>query len=174
MPATRRFRDMAQIAVPGAVIGAVAGGFAGPLASLAQQPPWWTAVTTLALVLPLALFGGGHGVLLASGLLRPGMFAPAAVYWLAAFPLARLLHETITWWVLRGTPGLREPPVGFLAYQALIGTGFAIGFVWLHERLAPHWFLRIAAHNVLADSLAAHYLRQAGRPRAPARRTGGR
>ncbi|GAB2672461.1 hypothetical protein GCM10027271_36510 [Saccharopolyspora gloriosae] len=168
------FRESAPIAVPGAVIGAVAGAFAGPLASLAQQPPWWTAVTTLALVLPLALSGGGHGLLLAAGLLRPGMFAPAAAYWLVAFPLARLLHETITWWVLSGSPGLREPLAGFLAYQALIGTGFAIGFVWLHERLAPHWFLRLAARNALADALAAHYVRQAGRPRAHTRRADGR
>ncbi|MBQ6643210.1 MAG: hypothetical protein IJH84_19545 [Saccharopolyspora sp.] len=155
----------AEIAVPGALIGVLAGGFAGPLAAMAQQPPMWTVVTTLALMLPLGVLGGGHGVLLVTGLARPGMFAPVALYWLAGFPLARLVHEVATRWVLGGSPGLPEAPLGFLLYQALLGTGFAIGFLWLHERLAPHWFLRIAARNELARSLLQQYVQQVERVR---------
>lgn len=165
MSRAARIGRTTEVAVPGALIGILAGGFAGPLAAMAQQPPMWTVVTTLALMLPLGILGGGHGVLLVTGLARPGMFAPVALYWLAGFPLARLVHEVVTRWVLGGSPGLPEAPLGFLLYQALLGTGFAIGFLWLHERLAPHWFLRIATHNEFARLLLRQYFRQAERMR---------
>jgi hypothetical protein len=59
-----------------------------------------------------------------------------ALYWLIAFPIARLVQDVGTRLVLNDRLGLPPQPLHFLAYQALISVGFAIGFVWVHERLS--------------------------------------
>ncbi|HUQ61302.1 hypothetical protein [Lentzea sp.] len=121
---------------PGAFVGLAAGLVAGGLAALVGQPLGWALVTTVALGLPLGAFGGGFGLLVAAGRLPAGRFAPVALYWLVAFPLARLVHEITVGLVLTGQ--LRLPPdlAGFLAYQGIVSLGWAIGFLWLHERIA--------------------------------------
>ncbi|MFD9698788.1 hypothetical protein [Lentzea sp. NPDC059081] len=123
-------------AVPGAFVGLAAGLVAGGLAALVGQPLGWALVTTVALGLPLGAFGGGFGLLVAAGVLPAGRFAPVALYWLVAFPLARLVHEITVGLVLTGQ--FRTPPdlAGFLAYQGIVSLGWAIGFLWLHERVA--------------------------------------
>ncbi len=123
-------------AVPGAAVGLAAGVIAGGLAALVGQPLSWAAVTVVALGVPLALLGGGLGVLLASGRLPRGRFAPVALFWLAGFPLARLVHEIAVGLVLTGRFRLPPDLAGFLAYQGLVSLGWAIGFLWLHERIA--------------------------------------
>jgi hypothetical protein len=100
-------------------------------------------------------------VLLATGVFRPGVFAPAALYWLVAFPVARLVHETTTHLVVTGRIGLTDDLLSFLAFQGLVSVGFAIGFVWLHERLAPHWLLKIRHHNPEARRLFNVYVSHA-------------
>ncbi len=132
-------------AIPGAAVGLAAGVVAGGLAAVVGQPLSWAAVTTLALGVPLAVLGGGLGVLLASGRLPRGRFAPVALFWLAGFPLARLVHEISVSVVLTGQ--VRFPPdlAGFLAYQGIVSLGWAIGFLWLHERIALRLRMRAAA-----------------------------
>ncbi|SER15849.1 hypothetical protein SAMN05216188_108138 [Lentzea xinjiangensis] len=131
-------------AVPGAAVGLAAGVVAGGLAALVGQPLPWAALTVLALGVPLAVLGGGLGVLLASGRLSRGRFAPVALFWLAGFPLARLVHELTVGLVLTGQ--VRFPPdlAGFLAYQGIVSLGWAIGFLWLHERIALRLRVRAA------------------------------
>lgn len=157
---TSRTRNLAELAVPGMATGLVAGLFVGGLAALVGQPAGWAATSALTLGLPLAALGGGYGALVGAGWFRPGMFAPAALYWLVGFPLARLLHETVTPAVLGGP--LSPPPdlLGFLAYQGLVSLGYAVGFIWLHERLIPRWLMRLREHNPEArrvfDLYASH------------------
>lgn len=124
-----------RVVAPGLVIGLVGALVVDALAVLAGAPAGWAAVTAVALGLPLAAFGIGCSVLRARGALRTGAFAPVALYWLVAFPLARLVQDVTTRLVLDGRFALPPQPAAFLAYQALISVGFAIGFVWVQERM---------------------------------------
>lgn len=132
-------------ALPGAVVGLAAGLIAGGLAALVGQPLAWAALTVLALGVPLALLGGGFGLLVAAGRLPAGRFAPVALYWLVGFPLARLVHEFTVGTVLTGQVRLPADLAGFLAYQGIVSIGWAIGFLWLHERIAARVRMRAAA-----------------------------
>jgi hypothetical protein len=40
----------------------------------------------------LGVFGAGHGLLLAGGHVRAGGFAPAALFWLFALPVSRMIQ----------------------------------------------------------------------------------
>lgn len=150
-------RHVAEIAVPGAVIGVLAGAVVGVMAALVGQPIGWALTGAVTLGVPLALLGGGYGAVVGLGLVRPGVFTPAAVLWLVGFPFARLLHETITPVLLGGSPTPPESIPTFLAFQALISPGFAIGFVWLFERLTPAWLVSIKDHNPVAERVYARY-----------------
>jgi len=156
-------RQVAEIAVPGAVIGVLAGGVVGVMALFVGHPVGWALTGAVTLGVPLALLGGGYGVVVALGLVRPGVFAPAAILWLVGFPFARLLHETITPVLLGGSPTPPESIPTFLAFQALISPGFAIGFVWLFERLTPAWLVSIKDHNPVAAQVYTRYAEHAAR-----------
>ncbi|MGP4017060.1 hypothetical protein [Saccharopolyspora sp. 5N708] len=124
-----------QITTPGLVIGTIAGLFAGGLALVSGMPSSWAAVTAVTLGLPLVVLGAGCSLLRARGVLRSGAFAPVALYWLLAFPIARLFQEVGTRLVLNEQFALPPDLLAFLAFQALVSVGFAIGFVWVQERM---------------------------------------
>jgi hypothetical protein len=116
--------------------------------------------TALTLGIPLAVFGMGYNVLLARGKVQVGVAAPAALYWLVFFPLARLLHE-VSFDIVSGNKiSLPDALLPFLAFQALLSVGYAIGFVWLHEHVFPHWWIRIRDHNPVARRYVEHYKAQ--------------
>jgi hypothetical protein len=156
-----RVRNDAEVALPGILVGLTAGAVAGGLALLVGQPADWAAVTMLTLGVPLGLLGGTYGLLIAHKKVRLGGFAPAALFWLIGFPLSRLLQEMLTGLILAGRPRAPADLLGFLAYQGIVSAGFAIGFLWLHERLAPQWWLRVADHNPLAADVLGRYAQQA-------------
>ncbi|GAA3445309.1 hypothetical protein [Planomonospora venezuelensis] len=167
-------RHSFELALPGLAVGAVAGAAAGGLTLIAGQPAGTAALSALLLATPLGLLGGGYGLLMSRGTIRPGLFAPAGLYWLAGFPLARLVQETALGLVLAGEVVLAGGLPGFLAYQAMVSLGFALGFVWLHERLMPYWLLRVRGRNPRARELLGRYVahaevlrRTAERRRAP-------
>ncbi|PRX46428.1 hypothetical protein B0I33_1075 [Prauserella shujinwangii] len=160
---TTRLLRLGELALPGFVVGLIAGAVAGGLAGLVGQPTGWALVSMLTLGLPLALLGGGYGLLAAHRKVRIGGFAPAALFWLVGFPLARVLHEVLSRLILVGEPGLPPDPLGFLAYQGLVSAGFAIGFLWLHERLAPRWWRRVAPRNPVAADVYSAYAAHAKR-----------
>lgn len=133
----------------------------GGLATVAGLPLGYTVLAALGLGIPLAIFGAGYDVLLASGRIRLGGVVPAAMYWLPAFPLARLLHEVVLD-VGSGTSiALPEALLPFLAYQAILSVGYAIGFLWLHEQLATLWWPQIRDHNPVAARYVSQYTRHA-------------
>jgi hypothetical protein len=150
-------RDLIEVGLPGFAVGLLAGATAGGLAAIVGQPAGWAAVTALTLGVPLGLLGGAYGLLIAFGKVRVGGFAPAALYWLAGFPLARLLQEVLTSLILGREQTLPPDVLGFLAYQGIVSAGFAIGFLWLHERFAPRWWHRVATHNPLAADVFDRY-----------------
>jgi hypothetical protein len=151
------------LTLPGLAVGFLAGVVAGGLTAIVGQPVDAALVAALALGVPLALLGGGYTMLLINSKVRLGGFAPVALYWLIGFPLARLLHEVIISWYVGGTPTLPPDTVGFLAFQGIISAGFAIGFLWLHERVAPFWWRRLAETDPAARAV---YERYAGHARA--------
>jgi hypothetical protein len=155
-----RVREVAELGLPGFAVGFIAGAVAGVMAGIVGQPLGWAIVAVLTLGVPLGVLGAVYGVLLAHGKVRVGGFAPAALFWLIGFPLARLAHEVLTRLVLTGSPGLPPDVLGFLAFQGIISAGFAIGFLWMHERIAPQWWRRMSDHNPAAarvyDRYASH------------------
>jgi hypothetical protein len=156
-----RALQLAELGVPGAAVGAASGAVVGLLAAAVGQPIGWAAVGALTLGVPLALLGAGYGAIAATGWFRPGVFAPVAIYWMLGFPLSRLVHETVTPALLGGSFTPPSDVLTFLLFQALVSMGFAIGFIWLHERIAPHWLMRIQDHNPAARSMFAVYVKQA-------------
>jgi hypothetical protein len=150
-------RGLAELGLPGFTVGFMAGAVAGLMALVVGQPWAWALVAVITLGVPLGLFGAVYSVLIALGRVRIGGFAPACLFWLFAFPVARLLQEVLTRLVLVGEPGLPPQAWGFLAFQGIISAGFAFGFLWLHERLAPQWWRRMADRNPAALRIYERY-----------------
>jgi hypothetical protein len=150
-----------ELLLPGFVIGLSAGSIAGGLAVLGHLPAGYVAGTAVGLGLSLALAGAGYNALLAAGRLRMGGVAPAAAYWIVCFPAARAVHEFVLDLSLGRPLGLPDTTPAFFGFQALVGVGFAIGFVWLHERIAPLWWMRIRNRNPRAQQYMDVYVRQA-------------
>jgi hypothetical protein len=156
-----RARQLAEVSATGAVIGVLGGAVVGGLAAVVGQPAAWALAGAVALGVPLGLLGAAYGVLVALGHAKPGMFAPAALLWMVGFPLARLAHETTTPVLLGGSPTPPDDVVTFLAFQAMVSFGFAIGFVWLYERITPAWLARINDHNPYAQRVYTRYVAHA-------------
>jgi hypothetical protein len=157
-------RRLFLLTLPGLAVGFIAGVLAGGLTAIVGQPAGAAVVAALALGVGLAQLGGGYTMLLINKRVRLGGFAPAALFWLIGFPLARLLHELAVTWYVGGTPTFPPDTLGFLAFQGILSLGFAIGFLWLHERVAPRWWARLAQRG---DEVAEEvYLRYASHARA--------
>jgi hypothetical protein len=154
-----KMRLLAEFCVPAFAIGGFATLGAFALSSVAGLPVGWAVLTSLALGVPIGLFGAGYAVLVASGKVPIGVFAPCAALWAVGFPLARLAQECVTEWLFTGTPGLPSGPLwGFLVYQALLSMGFAIGFLWTHEQLGRYWWPRLCDHNPYAYRSVERYV----------------
>jgi hypothetical protein len=158
-----QMRQTAELAAPGFLIGVSAGAVAGGVALVAGLPAGYVVATTIGLGVPLAAFGVGYSMLLASGRIRLGGVAPAALYWLFAFPLARLVHEVLVDVVSGRAVALPDGLVKFVAYQAMVSLGWAVGFIWMHEYVFGRWWVRVRDHNPVAARYVAQYTRQASR-----------
>ena len=154
-------RYIVELTLPGALIGFTGGLIAGGIAFGGGLPLQYAVLATLGLGIPLMLLGAGYDWILASGWIRLGGVAPAALYWLFGFPIARLIHETVIDLGYGRAVAMPEGFLPFLAYQAILSLGFAIGFIWLHENMGGYWWLRIRDHNPVAASYVASYTKQA-------------
>jgi hypothetical protein len=167
-------RRAAEIALPGFVIGLGGGMLIGLLGLAGGLSAGQALLATLVLGLPLAVCGALYDGLLVAGRMGICTIAPAVAFWLPLFPLARLLNEVLAD-VLAGNPVALPGGIGgFLIYQALLSLGYAIGWVFLHDQLAPLWWLRVKKRNPAAARLIDRYAehaeaverRKGARPRA--------
>jgi hypothetical protein len=98
-----------------------AGGLASSLPAIA------------ALTASLLAAGLTFGWLIHTERLRAG-FGPGILFWIAAFPLARLAQEFMIAGG-GGQAGLSQGMAGFLIFQAMVGGAFGLGFVLLHNQI---------------------------------------
>lgn len=154
-------RNTAELTLPGVVVGLGAGLIAGGMAAAAGLPLGYVILTFFALGVPLALLGAVYDMLLASGRVRLGGVAPAALYWLPGFPLARLIHEVVMDLGSGRVIALPEGFLPFLAFQGIMSLGYAIGFLWCHEMVATVWWPRVRDHNPVAARYVVQYTQQA-------------
>jgi hypothetical protein len=154
-------RNTTELVLPGAAIGLLAGAIVGGLTAFGGLPAGTVAISGAALGIPLAAAGAGYELLVARERMRLGGIAPAALYWLAAFAAARLLDQALVA-VMTGTPpAYRGGIVAFVVWQAIVGSLFGIGFIWVREHLSPLWWLRIQHHNPVARRYVTQYTQQA-------------
>jgi predicted membrane protein len=128
---------MRWLKIPGMVIGFVAGLLVGGLAALADAPTGYIIVSALGLGVPLALFGMIYDALLDAGKLNFGYAAPTALYGVLTFPIARLIQELLLTLLFgQGITLQQESGVlSFLLYQAIMGFGYGIGFLMIHNQI---------------------------------------
>jgi hypothetical protein len=130
-------RVLRWLKIPGMVIGFVAGTLVGGLAAVAGAPTGYIIVAALGLGIPLAIFGMIYDALLDAGKLRFGYAAPTALYGILTFPIARLIQELLLTAIFgQGITLQQEASVlSFLAYQAIMGFGYGIGFLMIHNQI---------------------------------------
>ena len=123
--------------IPGMTIGFVAGLIVGGLATVAGAPTSYIIVAALGLGIPLAIFGIIYDALLDAGKLNFGYAAPSALYGVLTFPIARLVQELLLTAIFgQGITLQQESSVlTFLAYQAIMGFGYGIGFLMIHGQI---------------------------------------
>jgi len=100
-----------------AALTASAGGLSGSMPGI------------VALTLTLVVAGAAFGRLVDTERLSGG-FGSGILFWTAALPVARVAQE-----VLVGE-GIPEGVLAFVAYQALVGGAFGLGFLLLHNQVS--------------------------------------
>jgi hypothetical protein len=130
-------RSLRWLKIPGMVIGFVAGLLVGALAAVGGAPANFIIIAALGLGIPLAIFGMIYDALLDAGKLNFGYAAPTALYGVLTFPIARLLQELLLTAVFgQGVTLQQESGVlSFLVYQAIMGFGYGIGFLMIHNQI---------------------------------------
>jgi hypothetical protein len=130
-------RALRWLKIPGMTIGFVAGLLVGALAAMASAPTNYIIVAALGLSIPLAIFGMIYDNLLDAGKLNFGYAAPTALFGVLTFPIARLVQELVLTAIFgQGITLQQESGVlSFLAYQAIMGFGYGIGFLMIHNQI---------------------------------------
>jgi hypothetical protein len=119
------------------VIGFVAGLLVGGLTAVANAPTGFIVVAALGLGIPLAIFGMIYDALLDAGKLNFGYAAPSALYGVLTFPIARLVQELLLMAIFgQGITLQQEANVlQFLVFQGIMGFGYGIGFLMIHNQI---------------------------------------
>lgn len=130
-------RGLRWLKIPGMVIGFIAGLIVGALAAVGGAPTDFIIVAALGLGIPLAVFGVIYDALLDAGKLNFGYAAPTALYGVLTFPVARLLQEVLLTVVFGEGITLQQESgvLSFLVYQAMMGFGYGIGFLMIHNQI---------------------------------------
>jgi hypothetical protein len=130
-------RGVRRLKIPGMAIGFVAGLLVGALAAVGGASTGSIIVAALGLGIPLAIFGIIYDALLDAGKLNFGYAAPTALYGVLTFPVARLIQELLLTAIFgQGITLQQESNVlSFLAYQAIMGFGYGIGFLMIHGQI---------------------------------------
>lgn len=143
-------RQVAELLVPGAAIGLFAGVIAGGLGVMGGLSLALSLVAAVSLAVPLALGGAIYDLLLTMGRIPLGPLAPMAIFWIVAFPIARIMNAAIVNLVAGDPVAVPHGWLDFIVYNMLLSVGFAIGFWWMHQNYAPRWWFRIRGRNPLA------------------------
>jgi hypothetical protein len=130
-------RTLRWLKIPGMVIGFVAGLLVGGLAAVVGAPTGFIIVSALGLGIPLAIFGIIYDALLDAGKLLFGYAAPTALYGILTFPIARLVQELLLTAIFgQGITLQQEANVlQFLVFQGIMGFGYGIGFLMIHNQI---------------------------------------
>jgi hypothetical protein len=130
-------RVLRLLKIPGMVIGFVAGLIVGALAAVGGAPTNFIIIAALGLGIPLAIFGIIYDALLDAGKLNFGYAAPTALYGVLTFPIARLIQELLLTAIFGEGITLQQESgvLSFLAYQAIMGFGYGIGFLMIHNQI---------------------------------------
>jgi hypothetical protein len=154
-------RQVAELTLPGVLIGLLSGAIAAALTAAGGLGPDVALFAGVALGVPLALAGAGYEILLARGTAPLGMLTPVALYWAVGFPVVRVLHAGLV--ELYAGAGVAVPHgwLDFVIYQLLLSVAFGIGYWWLHENFAPRWWFHLRDRNPVADHFIRHQLQYA-------------
>ena len=130
-------RVLRRVKIPGMVTGFVTGLLVGGLAAVAGAPTSFVIVAALGLGVPLAIFGIIFDALLDAGRIPFGRIAPVALYGVLTFPIARLVQELLLTAIFgQGITLQQEANVlQFLVFQGIMGFGYGIGFLMIHNQI---------------------------------------
>jgi hypothetical protein len=154
--------QVAELTLPGVVIGLLSGAIAGGISLAVGLPVGVVLISAVGLGLPLALAGAGYEILLAQGRVALSMLTPVALYFAVAFPVARVIEAALV--DLYAGSGVAVPHgwLDYVVYQVLVSIAFGIGYWWLHENFAPRWWFHIRGRNPVADHFVRVQLQYAG------------
>jgi hypothetical protein len=128
----------------GALTAVVTGGVMSLMVAIAGGAPSSYTEAILALTIPLGVAGALFGWLMDLGHLHS--FGTAALYWAAAFAASRLIQQLVV-----GEGGLKDGPIGFVLYQAIVGLLFAFGFLLLYQQVLAG-FRRVLGEPVAPEA----------------------
>jgi hypothetical protein len=155
-------RQVVELALPGVVIGLLAGVLAGGVSAAGGLPLSVALISGVGLGVPLALAGAGYEILLAQGRVALSMMTPVALYWAVAFPVGRVIEAALVDLYAGSAVTVPHGWLDYVVYQALVSVGFGIGYWWLHENFAPRWWFHIRERNPVADYFVRVQLQYAG------------
>jgi hypothetical protein len=154
-------RQIAELAVPGVVIGLLGGMILGGLSAAADLSLEVALFAGLTFAVLLVIAGPGDELLVACGRLPLSALTPVALYWAVAFPLVRVLHAGMLSLYAGEEVAVPFGWVDFIVFQVLLSVGFAIGYWWLHENFAPRWWFHLRERNPVANFFIRHQLEYA-------------
>src|SRR3954452_17849245 len=148
-------RQVVELSAPGAAIGLLGGVIAGGLLAISGLSLPITLVAGLLLAVPLALAGAVYEILLAKGKVPLGTVAGAAMVWVVAWPVIRVVHGAVVDLIARNGIATTNGILGFFVYQMIVSVPFAICIWWLHEHFAP----RCCFGTLDRSPVANHFIR---------------
>jgi hypothetical protein len=164
-------RQIVELTLPGVAIGVLGGVILGVVVAGGGEPFHVALFAAVTLGVPLAVAGAGYEILVAQGRIPLGVLTPVALYWAAAFTVARVFQTALLDLYAGSEVAVPHGWLDFVTYQALVSVGFGIGYWWLHENFAPLWWIRIRGRNPVADHLVRVKLQAVGAAEAtPAER----
>ena len=155
-------RQVVELTLPGVAIGVLGGVILGVVVAGGGQPFHVGLFAGVTLGVPLAAAGAGYEILVAQGRIPLGMLTPVALYWAAAFTVARVFQTALLDLYAGSAVAVPHGWLDFVVYQALVSVGFGIGYWWLHENFAPLCWIRLRERNPVADHLVRVKLQAVG------------
>jgi hypothetical protein len=154
--------QVAELALPGVLIGVLGGAIAGGISLAVGLPAGVVLISGVGLGVPLALAGAGYEILLAQGRVALSMLTPVALYFAVTFPVARVIEAALVDLYAGSAVAVPHGWLDYVIYQVVVSVGFGIGYWWLHENFAPRWWFHIRERNPVADYFVRVQLQYAG------------